>query len=36
MVQTHDTRATRSVSTGQKGFGKHQAIKKGKDDCQVY
>lgn len=36
-VQTHDTRAQRSVSTGQKAFGKPpQPVKKGKEDCSIY
>ena len=35
MIQTHDTR-TRSVSTGQKGFGKPQTVKKGDKDCEIY
>lgn len=36
LIQTHDTRAQRSVSTGQKGFNKPQAIKKGDKDCEIY
>ena len=36
MIETHDTRVQRSVSTGQKAFNKAQPIKKGEKDCQIY
>jgi hypothetical protein len=36
IVQTHDTRAQRSNSTGQKAFNKAQAVRKGDKDCLIY